>query len=185
MFEELLNKIGQKLLEGEIPYMVIGGQALLVHGEPRLTRDIDITLGVGIERLPDISKIAGEVPLRSLVDDPEGFTGKTMVFPCVEDESGIRVDFIFSFTPYERQAIDRAEKVALAGGEVKFASAEDLVIHKVFAHRPRDLEDAGSVIRKNPDLDLAYIRSWLARFQESDPEAGYLAILDSLTEKGA
>ena len=26
--------------------MVIGGQAVLVHGQPRLTQDIDITLGV-------------------------------------------------------------------------------------------------------------------------------------------
>ena len=26
--------------------MIIGGQAVLLYGEPRLTRDIDITLGV-------------------------------------------------------------------------------------------------------------------------------------------
>jgi len=29
--------------------MVIGGQAVLLYGEPRLTRDIDITLGIGVE----------------------------------------------------------------------------------------------------------------------------------------
>lgn len=34
--------------------MVIGGQAVLVHGEPRLTEDIDITLGVDIARVNDI-----------------------------------------------------------------------------------------------------------------------------------
>ena len=31
--------------------MVIGGQAVLLYGEPRLTRDIDITLGVGVREL--------------------------------------------------------------------------------------------------------------------------------------
>ncbi len=46
MFEELLKKIGLALDENAIPYMVIGGQAVLLYGEPRLTRDIDITLGV-------------------------------------------------------------------------------------------------------------------------------------------
>jgi len=31
--------------------MVMGGQAVLLFGEPRLTPDIDVTLGVGIDRL--------------------------------------------------------------------------------------------------------------------------------------
>jgi hypothetical protein len=34
--------------------MVIGGQAVLLYGEPRLTKDIDITLGEGIESLEKI-----------------------------------------------------------------------------------------------------------------------------------
>jgi len=37
--------------------MVIGGQAVLVYGEPRFTRDIDITLGAGIERLEEVLKL--------------------------------------------------------------------------------------------------------------------------------
>lgn len=185
MFQEILKKVALKLRELDIPYMVIGGQALLVHGEPRLTRDIDITLGAGLERLQGMLDAAGGISLRPLADDPEGFAERTMVLPCVDDESGVRVDFIFSLTPYERQAIDRAVKVQLAGTEVNFASAEDLVIHKVFAKRPRDLEDARSVIRRHPDLDVPYIRSWLALFHEADPEAGYPAILDSLLEDGA
>ena len=31
--------------------MVIGGQAVLLYGEPRLTKGIDITLGVDLENL--------------------------------------------------------------------------------------------------------------------------------------
>jgi hypothetical protein len=34
--------------------MVIGGQAVLLHGESRLTRDIDITLGVDASRLEKV-----------------------------------------------------------------------------------------------------------------------------------
>jgi hypothetical protein len=34
--------------------MIIGGQAALLYGEPRLTKDIDITLGAGLERRPEI-----------------------------------------------------------------------------------------------------------------------------------
>ncbi len=47
MFKELITKIGDALNRKSIPYMIIGGQAVLIYGEPRLTRDIDITLGIG------------------------------------------------------------------------------------------------------------------------------------------
>jgi hypothetical protein len=46
-----------------------------------------------------------------------------------------------------------------------FASAEDVIIHKCFAGRPRDLEDARSIIIKNPKLDQAYVRRWLKELE--------------------
>jgi hypothetical protein len=46
MFEELHAGLATKLDEHHLPYMIIGGQAVLLYGEPRLTKDIDITLGV-------------------------------------------------------------------------------------------------------------------------------------------
>lgn len=42
MFQKLLTKIAQKLNSFQLPSMVIGGQAVLLYGEPRLTKDIDI-----------------------------------------------------------------------------------------------------------------------------------------------
>jgi len=51
LFEELLARIASALSRGNLPYMVIGGQAVLLYGEPRLTKDIDITLGIPIDRL--------------------------------------------------------------------------------------------------------------------------------------
>jgi len=56
MFEKLLSDIGNHLGLAGIPYMVIGGQAVLLYGEPRLTRDIDITLGLGIDDLEKLIK---------------------------------------------------------------------------------------------------------------------------------
>ena len=46
MFERLLQRLSRELEARSITYMVIGGQAVLLYGEPRLTRDIDITLGL-------------------------------------------------------------------------------------------------------------------------------------------
>jgi len=48
MIEKLIKKIAFNLDKAKIPYMIIGGQAVLLYGVPRLTRDIDITLILSI-----------------------------------------------------------------------------------------------------------------------------------------
>ncbi len=134
-----------------------------------MTRDIDITVGVTTEEIDQILDIALEIQLKPLVD-PHDFTIRTMVLPCQDPENHIRVDFIFSFSPYERQAMERVRLVDMEGIHVKFASAEDLVIHKVFAGRPRDMEDVKSVLLKNPEMDTRYIRQWLNELGEATGE---------------
>ena len=167
MFEKLLKKIAIQLKKGAIPYMVIGGQAVLLYGEPRLTRDIDITLGIGVEELSKVKKILRPMGLKILVKNDKEFVAKTMVLPAMDRESGIRIDFTFSYSPYERQAIERAKDIKLGRTSVRFASLEDLVIHKVIAGRARDLEDVRSILLKNPKYDSHYIEKWLAEFDKS------------------
>ena len=53
MFDSLLEKVALALAGEGLPYMVIGGQAVLLHGEPRLTKDVDITLAAGLDELTD------------------------------------------------------------------------------------------------------------------------------------
>lgn len=167
MFERLLKKIALQLKGASIPYMVIGGQAVLVYGEPRLTRDIDITLGMGVDGLDRVKKIIKAIGLKSLVEKEKAFVERNMVLPTLDKKSGIRVDFIFSFSPYERQAIGRARDIKLGRSLVRFASLEDVVIHKMIAGRARDLDDVKSILLKNPKYDLVYIKKWLKEFDKS------------------
>mgnify|MGYP002399222681 CR=1 FL=1 len=146
--------------------MIIGGQAVLFYGEPRLTKDIDITLGLGVEKLPVIKDAARALGLRIDIEDAESFVKETLVLPT-SDDKGLRVDFLFSITPFERAAIERAREVKFDEVPVRFASLEDLIIHKMVAGRPRDIEDVRSILWKNPDYDRAYIQSWLSEFDEA------------------
>ena len=164
MFQELLKKIGPCLDKHHIPYMVIGGQAVLLYGEPRLTKDIDITLGVGVDHLEEMKAVTDRLKLKYLTDKVDDFVKETMVLPVIEEKSGIRVDFIFSFSPYEKQALKRARDVFFGKTPIKYASLEDLVIHKIIAGRPRDIEDVESILLKNPEYDSRYIDKWLAEF---------------------
>jgi hypothetical protein len=156
MFAALLEKIASALDRAGLPYMVIGGQAVLRYGEARLTRDIDLTLGVDVDRLPDVLLVTAECGFDVLVD-PEPFVRETMVLPCRDPGSGIRLDLVFSFSPYEREAIARALPVTIGATPVRFAAVEDLVIHKIIAGRPRDLEDVRGILLKNPGFDMAFV----------------------------
>ncbi len=166
MFQQLLTTLARALEGRKIPYMLIGGQAVLLYGEPRLTQDVDVTLGIETDRLDEVLDIIQQLGWSVLVEDVRAFVKKTLVLPC-QNEAGIRIDFIFSFSPYERQAIQRAKRVTLGGTGVVFAAVEDLIIHKIVAGRPRDLEDVAGILLKNPEMDQAYIQDWLRQFEEA------------------
>jgi predicted nucleotidyltransferase len=179
VFEELLEKAALGLDSRDIPYMIIGGQAVLLYGEPRLTRDIDITLGVGVERAEEIVALSRDMGLEPLPSDAIGLIKETMVLPTIDESSGIRVDFIFSQSSYEREAIGRARPVRIRKAEVCFASLEDLIVHKVVAGRPRDIEDLKAVMAKNPGYDRDYISRWLGEF-DSALDTGFRETFDKL-----
>ncbi len=183
MFEELLIRIAKTLDNNNIPYMIIGGQAVLLYGEPRLTKDIDITLGVSIDKLSELLSIIKKIELMPLPENIIGFTQKTFVLPAKDIKTNIRVDFIFSQTSYEKQAIERVNKINLKNTILKFASIEDVIIHKIFAARPRDIEDAKSIMIKNPNFDKNYIRKWLKVFDNSMGENKFVNAFKDLIKK--
>ena len=180
MFEEILARIGGTLNKHNLPYMIIGGQAVLLYGEPRLTRDIDVTLGFDTDRLNQLLAILQEIPLKPIPEDIESFVKQTMVLPALDETTGIRVDFIFSFTPYETGAIKRAKDINILKQKVYFASVEDVVIHKIFAGRPRDLEDVRTILLKNPDIDIKYVRDWLKEFDASIGNKDFLKTFEDI-----
>jgi hypothetical protein len=114
MFGELIEKLAQAFDARAIPYMIIGGQAVLLYGEPRLTQDIDVTLGATPEeRLSDVLAAAAEAGCAPLVDDPAAFAAQTMVLPCAS-QAGLRIDPIFSSTPYEPGNPSRSQKTGVS-----------------------------------------------------------------------
>jgi hypothetical protein len=90
-----------------------------------------------------------------------------MVLPCLEPTTNIRIDFIFSLSAYEQEALKHAHRVPVGHVEVCFGSVEDLIIHKMVAGRPRDLEDVRGILLKKPALDSDYIEHRLSEFDRS------------------
>ncbi|MEN8148556.1 MAG: nucleotidyl transferase AbiEii/AbiGii toxin family protein [Planctomycetota bacterium] len=153
-FEKTLSRLAAAFDRDSIPYMLVGGLAVLVHGIPRLTRDIDVTVLLdpsGVARL--IAALGREFGV--LVADPESFAAETRVLP-MEGPDGTRVDVIFAGLPFEEAAIGRARPERLGAVEVRVCTAEDLILHKIVSERAKDREDVAGILRtRGADLDLA------------------------------
>jgi len=181
MVEKLLFKISKLLSQCKIPYMVIGGQAVLLYGVARLTRDIDITLGVDTDSYETIIFISKKIGLKVLPKNTKRFVEETKVLPTEDRRSRLRVDFIFSNTPYERQALKRVKRIHLKGSSISFASLEDLIIHKMFAGRAIDLEDTKTLMAQHKGaIDIRYIRLWLKEFSRLQDRGSLLEDFDRI-----
>jgi len=154
-----------------IPYIIIGGFAVQRWGQPRFTRDVDVTilLPPGGEAAT-LREIVAAFPAR--VKDPVDFALEHRVLPLTVP-GGSEADVSLGLPGYEEEVIARGVAHDLGGGRnVRLCSAEDLVIHKSLAGRAQDVLDIeGIVARQGNALDLAYVRRWpteLARVSD-DP----------------
>jgi len=155
-FTKSLKSSTDFLNKQNIPYMIFGGIATSIHGEPRQTFDIDIKIHLDsdnqlenfIKQLKKIAEILPENPIR--------FIDETSVLP-VEIEQ-IRVDLVFASLPFEIEAIQNAQIVDYAGIKIKVSTAEDLIIHKVISERTKDwLDIEGIVQNKKNRLNWKYV----------------------------
>jgi hypothetical protein len=154
--ESALIDLSEVLESAGIPYMVIGGLANLQWGRPRLTRDVDVTILAGEDRLPDLlNRLSAKFQPR--VSDPIAFAATTRVIPLACPE-GVTVDLVLAGLPFEENAIRRSVPVTIGHRAVRFCTAEDLILHKVLSNRLRDIEDVEGIVgRQGGNLDLNYI----------------------------
>lgn len=154
------------LTDLHLPYAIIGGTAVQIWGEPRFTKDLDLTILAPIEAFSEtIKSLLMRLPPR--VEDALSFTLRSRVL-LVQTVSGYPVDISFGLPGYEEEVISRAIEQEIAPGrKVSFCSAEDLIIHKSTAGRVQDVIDVQNIIaRQKGQLDLAYIRYWLKIFSD-------------------
>jgi len=154
--ERSLKQVTAFFEQERIPYMFIGGIANLIWGQPRLTRDLDVTILCRESEIPAlVERLKSSFQL--LVRDPLGFIKQTNVLPLTTRD-GVRVDVVFARLPYEEHALARATIVKLGKQQFRVCTAEDLVVHKIISERPRDLEDVRHIIvRQRDNLDRDYL----------------------------
>ncbi|HXC53288.1 MAG TPA: DUF6036 family nucleotidyltransferase [Candidatus Limnocylindrales bacterium] len=163
--ERAIADLARLLSAAAIPYMLIGGHANAIWGEPRATLDVDVTIWATEHQAEHVAAIL-EPAFQCLVEQPVNFVRDVRVLPF-RSLDGVRIDVIFGLLPFEKIAIGRARRVSIAGCDVQVCSPEDLILMKVISERPRDLEDArGVVLARYEDLDFDYLDPQISELAE-------------------
>ncbi len=163
--DELLISLARALNHANIGYVVVGGQAVIRHGEPRHTQDIDITVIVPPYEPEAVLRLAARLHLQPRVDDPESLIRRAMLLPLHHAPSDYDVDIAFGDSEYQRLTVERADRQVVEGVEVVIASVEDLLIQKLIAYRGRDQDDVIGLLHRHPNADLMDVRHWLKQFE--------------------
>jgi len=183
-FLDALKALGQALGEIEAPSMIIGGVAVIALGVPRLTVDIDATVAAVALDLEGLADTLGRHGIHARIPDALAFARAHQAFLCVHESSGTPVDISLAWLPFEDDALRSRQTCDYAGVLIHVPRAEDLVIYKLIAARPRDIEDAeGLLVLHAGAIDLARVREVVRQFAAALDEPERPQALENLIRK--
>jgi hypothetical protein len=144
---------------------VFGAQAVNLHGFPRATADLDLTIELGA-RKPSVFvgelRRAGFTP--RFADD--AFIASTQVIPVTHDATALPIDLVLAGSGLEQQFLDEVTVMRIAGRAIPVLSPENLIVTKLLAARSKDLDDVRELLAMR-SLDHARIEEVLRLLEEA------------------
>ena len=166
-------------------YALMGGFAVRAHGVPRPTYDVDFTLALDRDELPRLYEdleqagyTVAEPYWKGWVDEVGGMP--IVKFRLYVKNQSIDADVFLAESEYQRELLRRRtflsdfEDVPNVS-QIPVVTAEDLVLLKLMANRPRDYSDVIDVRFMSGQLDEAYMRRWAAELGIADRLEAVLA----------
>jgi hypothetical protein len=172
-FLQALDALRRALGEIEAPSMIIGGVAVIALGVPRLTVDIDATVAAAALDLERLVATLGRHAIHPRIPDALAFARVHQVFLCVHEGSGTPVDISLAWLGFEDDALRSRQTCDYAGVPIHVPRPEDLLIYKLIAARPRDIEDAEGLLALHAAvIDVGRVREVVRQFASvlEDPE---------------
>jgi hypothetical protein len=130
-FIECLNK-------NSVKYLLVGGWAVGVYGNPRATKDIDFLIAIDEDNIKQLQKALQEFGAPAV--DDQIFTEIGNVFRM--GNSPIQIDIINNSDGIDiRDCYSRRTQLEIEGVVISVISKQDLIINKRASGRLRDLAD--------------------------------------------
>lgn len=141
------NRLQRFFDQHEWAFCFIGGLAVQRWGEPRLTRDVDLTLLVGFGSEESyIDPLLQEFEAR--VTEARTFALEHRVL-LLRDAAGVPLDLALGALPFEERTIERSSQWTIKEDcRLRTCSAEDLIVQKGFASREQDWMDVAGIVER-------------------------------------
>lgn len=154
--DEILHLICSFLNTEKIDYVIVGGLAVLFHGIPRTTMDIDVILED--KKLEEFVAFLKENDFFANLEDIK-IAFKEKSHATIQDKlSMIRLDIKGIYNDSDKQTLDRKTNLKHRDITVNIASAEDTIANKLLFGSDQDIKDAmGIYIRQLDNLDMDYL----------------------------
>jgi hypothetical protein len=162
---ELLVDCLRRLNRTGLTYYLTGSMASNYWGIPRSTHDLDFVVQLPSAAVPGIVHAFSadfyieETAVRAAYEPPHQFN-------AIDTRSALKVDFwLAQPQPFDEEMLRRRLAATLFGEPAWIATAEDVILHKLFWNRltpsDRQLGDAAGVVAVQADaLDKKYLRHW-------------------------
>ena len=161
-----IESLFEALTQRDVRYVVVGGVAVVLHGHPRLTADVDLALDLAPEPLAYAMQVLTELGFEPQLPisveqfmDPgiraEWIAQRNMtVFSLRSRSNSLFTTDIFAENPIPFADLWRdAVQIALHATTVRVASIAHLIEMKSLAGRPKDLEDIAHLRAIENDRD--------------------------------
>lgn len=155
-----------------VRYMITGGVAAVIYGDPRFTRDVDIVLALDV---PDVARLeaafagpAFYVPPLEVLEE-EARRPDRGHFNLIHRDTALRADVYLSKNdPLHAWGIERRRRIELDTMAIWVAPMEYVILRKLQYYRAsgsdRHLRDVSMMLRISGDLlDHAELQGWLVR----------------------
>lgn len=157
----IIREVIAALNQTAIPYVLVGAFARNYYADPRSTKDADIVISTGGDRLEPLMKLLGaefRLEQQMAFETNTGTLKNVLVHP----QGGFTVElFGLSTDPHDQERFKRRRATSYEGLPTQVLTAEDYIVTKLRWPRPKDAQDVRDVIAMQDDaLDWDYIRHW-------------------------
>lgn len=163
--DKLFTKVYNLVIKTKTPYVLIGGLASGVLGQPRWTQDADFLVFIDRERINKFLEVAKKEGLKFDRKEVEQSILETGVFRLFLGD--FHADFIINALDIGKSALNRKITIKLFNKNVCFPTPEDLILIKIIAGRDFDLIDAKNIIQRNAKkIDRTYLLKWAQKLSD-------------------
>lgn len=181
---DLLQALSAALDGLRLGWYVFGAQAVLHWGRPRFTEDVDVTVLAGSVATDRLVAQLRQYGFELRVEGTPAFVDQTRVLPLAFSESGWALDLVLGGPGLEEDFLQRSILTEVTPGfRVPVICPEDLIVTKVLAGRPKDLEDAQSVVLARGDgLDRDAVLRTLGMLEDALGVSDLVPVFERLAD---